>query len=99
MSLSIGVTAQFLGSKLQNCKTYGGHSIGVYNADTQDKKKVYKMMHDKRIKYFAPADYSDGRELDTLVKAIIDRTAYNEKLETMHYKNLNEAAEAASEKK
>lgn len=51
------------------------------------------------IKYFAPADYSDGRELDTLVKAIIDRTAYNEKLETMHYKNLNEAAEAASEKK
>lgn len=49
--------------------------------------------------YFAPADYSDGRELDTLVKAIIDRTAYNEKLETMHYKNLNEAAEAASEKK
>lgn len=62
-----------------------------------DKKKVYKMMHDKRIKYFAAADYSEGRELDTLVKAIIDRTAYNEKLETMHYKNLNEAA--ASEEK
>ena len=77
--------------------SYGGHSIGVYNADTQDKKKVYKMMHDKRIKYFAAADYSEGRELDTLVKAIIDRTAYNEKLETMHYKNLNEAA--ASEEK
>lgn len=54
-------------------------------------------MHDKRIKYFAAADYSEGRELDTLVKAIIDRTAYNEKLETMHYKNLNEAA--ASEEK
>lgn len=49
------------------------------------------------IKYFAAADYSEGRELDTLVKAIIDRTAYNEKLETMHYKNLNEAA--ASEEK
>ena len=63
--------------------SYGGHSIGVYNADTQDKKKVYKMMHDKRIKYFAAADYSEGRELDTLVKAIIDRTAYNEKLETI----------------
>lgn len=47
--------------------SYGGHSIGVYNADTQDKKKVYKMMHDKRIKYFAAADYSEGRELDTLL--------------------------------
>ena len=30
--------------------TYGGHSIGVYNPDTIDKKKVYKMMNDNRIK-------------------------------------------------
>ena len=52
----------------------GGHSIGVYNPATQKKEKVYKMMHDKRIKYFAPADYSEGSELDALVKAIIDRT-------------------------
>ena len=36
--------------------TYGGHSIGVYDPATQNKKKVYKMMHDKRIRYYAPAD-------------------------------------------
>lgn len=68
----------------------GGHSIGVYNPESQKKDKVFKMMHDKRIKYFAPADYSDGSELDTLVKAIIDRTFYNELLEDIHVKNKTE---------
>lgn len=66
--------------------TYGGHSIGVYDAKTADKTKVYKMMRDKRIKYYVPADYSEGTELDSLIKSIIDRTAANEALESLHYK-------------
>lgn len=69
--------------------TYGGHSIGVYNPETCDKKKVYKMMQDNGIKYFVPADYSDGKELDALLKAIIKRTAANEKLEK-YYSDLKE---------
>lgn len=44
------------------------------------------MMRDGRIRYFAPADYTDGKELDGLVKSIIDRTVANETLENMHYK-------------
>ena len=63
----------------------GGYSIGVYNADTKDKTKVYKMMRENRIKYYAPADYSEGKELDILLKAIIDRTAENEALESRFY--------------
>lgn len=63
----------------------GGHSIGVYNADTKDKTKVYKMMRDERVRYFAAADYTEGSELDHLVKAIICRTAQNEELERIHY--------------
>ncbi|MGM9602804.1 MAG: HAD family hydrolase [Faecousia sp.] len=63
----------------------GGHSIGVYNNDTLDKSKVFKMLHDNRIKYFAPANYEEGSELDKLVKAIIDRTASNEILEELHF--------------
>lgn len=65
--------------------TYGGHSIGVYNNDTLDKTKVYKMLHDNRIKFFAPADYTEGSELDGMVKAIINRTSSNEILESLHY--------------
>lgn len=73
--------------------SYGGHSIGVYNAETDDRSKVHKMMRDNRIKYFAPADYSEGTELDLLVKAIIDRTVANEKLESVYYQNLKESKE------
>lgn len=65
--------------------TYGGHSIGVYN-EALDKSKVIKMMRENRIKYFAPANYTDGSEIDKLVKAIIDRTATNELLESVHYR-------------
>jgi len=65
--------------------SYGGSSIAVYNPSTKDKTKAYKMIRENRIKYFAPADYTDGSELDTLVKAIIDKTAASEKLENIYY--------------
>lgn len=70
--------------------SYGGHSIGVYNPNTNKKEKVYKMMHDNRIRYFAAANYSEGSDLDNLVKAIIDRTYSNEILENIHYENKKE---------
>ncbi len=66
--------------------SYGGHSIGVYNCETGDKRKVHKMLKDNRIRYFAAADYREGTEIDTLVKAIIDRTAANEALEKIYLK-------------
>lgn len=68
----------------------GGYSIGVYNPETKKKEKVYKMIHDNRIKYFAPADYNEGSELDKLVKTIIDKTYHNEVLENYHYRNIEE---------
>lgn len=73
--------------------TYGGHSIGVYNAETLEKSKVYKMMREGRIRYFAPADYSEGTPLDELVKTIIDRTVTNEKLEEIHFRCKKEYVE------
>ncbi len=72
----------------------GGYSIGVYNADVKDKTKVYKMMRENRIKYYAPADYSEGKELDTLLKAIIDRTVENEALESRFYTYKKEQIDA-----
>lgn len=72
----------------------GGYSIGVYNVDTKDKTKVYKMMRENRIKYYAPADYSEGKELDILLKAIIDRTAENEALESRFYAYKREQTDA-----
>ena len=71
--------------------TYGGHSIGVYNPQTGDKEKVHRMIRDQRVRYFAPADYREGSELDRLVKAIIDKTAVYEILENHYFQNLSEA--------
>lgn len=71
--------------------TSGGHSIGVYNPDTNDKTKVLKMIRDNRIRHFAPADYSENGELDQLVKEIIDKTAAYEVLESHYFENLAEA--------
>lgn len=57
----------------------GGYSIGVYSKEAQN--KVFKMIEEKRIKYFAEADYRSNSELEQLLKNIIDRTAMNEVLE------------------
>ncbi len=65
--------------------SYGGHSIGVYDGETGNTVKVEKMMKENRIRYIAPADYSEGSKLDVLLKAIIRRTAANEVLERIHY--------------
>ena len=72
--------------------SFGGHSIGVYNPKTQDKTKVYKMISDNRIKYFAPANYSEDSEIDVLLKCIIKKTSANEELEQLHYKQEDETA-------
>ena len=75
--------------------SYGGYSIGVYNPKSKDKSKVYQMLKDNRIKMFAEADYSENSEIDSIVKAIIERTASNEVLEDMANKYKNEVMEAS----
>lgn len=75
----------------------GGHAVGVYDPDG-DKEKVFELMKNRRIRYFAPADYSQGNELDTLLKAIIDKTATYEALEEKHVQNQKEARTCNSEK-
>ena len=43
------------------------------------------MLDENRIKYFAPADYTEGSKLEQLVHQIIDRTITNEMLEDVHF--------------
>ena len=71
--------------------SYGGHSIGVYDPVRQDKSKVHRMMRENRIRFFAAADYSEDSDIDNLLKAIIDRTVVNERLEQKHFDDMNES--------
>ena len=68
---------------------YGGHAVGVYDPEG-GKQKVYKMMKEDRIRFFAPADYRADSQLDWLVREIIQRTAAAERLEAFHFTQRNE---------
>ena len=73
--------------------SHGGHSIGVFNPETQDKSKVYAMMEQSRIKYFTEAIYSKDSDLEKLLKNIIDMTVATEVLEKRHFECNVEAGE------
>ncbi len=68
-------------------KARGGYSIGVYD---QSSDKVRKMIRDRRIEYFAPADYSEDGQLDRLIKLIIELVAQREALDRIHRENKRE---------
>lgn len=68
----------------------GGYSIGVFNPETRDKSKVYQMMHDNRINFFVPADYSKGAELDKLLEAIVKKTSSYEVLDSISIRQREE---------
>ena len=70
--------------------SYGGHSIGVYDPDKGNTDRVRKMMRENRIRYYAPADYTEGSELDDLLLMILDKTAAAEKLDNKYYRQLKE---------
>lgn len=76
---------------MQVVNANGGHSIGVYDNETKNKEKVHKMMSENRIKYFSPADYTEGSHLDALVKSIIKQTATNEALSNIYFECKAEA--------
>ena len=70
--------------------SYGGHSIGVYDPGTDNKDRVRRLITENRIRYFAPADYTAGAELDQLIRMILDKTAAQEKLESKHCENMRD---------
>ena len=65
--------------------TYGGFSIGVYDPENGSREKVFRMMRENRIRYFAPADYREGSRLDCLIKDIVLCAAARERVENAHH--------------
>lgn len=68
-------------------KAQGGHSVAVYKpGSAKDKAVSEKLVRDNRVSYFCPADYSEGREIDTLIKTIIDKIESDYLLEQLRPK-------------
>lgn len=65
-------------------KNYGGHSIAVYNPDDKGKRKeMNTLIRDNRVNFVCAADYSEGSEMDIVVKSIVDKIAADLRLELL----------------
>ena len=71
--------------------SFGGHSIGVYDPDTGNTDHVRKLLKENRIRYYAPANYTEGSQLDELIKMILDKTIAVAKLDKAYFTQLDEA--------
>ena len=57
-------------------KDQGGHAVAVYRPNTHGAKgKAEKLIKEGRVNFIAPANYSENGEIDTFVKAIVDKVA------------------------
>lgn len=61
-------------------KSKGGISIGVFDPEKDNRRRVYELQNDGRINFFAPADYRTTKDLFKLMKKIIDSIATREAL-------------------
>lgn len=67
-------------------KQGGGCSIGVYNPSLVDIEKTSKLIVQKRIDFFAPADYSKDSLLDDIVHKVIAKIKDADKLSKLNSK-------------
>ena len=56
----------------------GGHSIAVFDPGKKATEKIYRLISEDRVHFVAPADYSEGSQLEVTVKGILGRIAINE---------------------
>lgn len=55
-------------------KEHGGHSIAVYaNGNSGKKATALQLVKDNRVNFVCPADYRAGKEINMVVKRILDK--------------------------
>lgn len=58
-------------------RSQGGVSIAVFDPekwkDIKSQNKIYKLISEDRVHYVAPANYSNGSQLDIVIKGVLDR--------------------------
>ncbi len=60
-------------------KEKGGCSIVVYNETKKNSRKLpKKLLEEGRVSFIAPADYSSGKKLETIISALIDKISFDD---------------------
>lgn len=78
-------------------KSKGGYSIGVWDPETGNKKKVYKLFGDGRLNFYAPAVYTTDSPIFGYMKEVIDEIAAKQKQKDRR-SELSDAAESFKRK-
>lgn len=63
-----------------------GNAIAVYRPKSKDKNKAVKLLRNGRVNFALPADYREGREIDMVVKTILDKISKDQLLEALKAK-------------
>ena len=65
-------------------KNFGGQSIAVFNPEEEGQRTLHNdLIRDNRVNHVCPADYSEGSEIDIVVKTIIDKVAMDHRLSVL----------------
>jgi len=67
-------------------KLRGGNAIAVYPPHSRAKKKAMKLLIDNRVNFALPADYSENKEIDVVIKTILDKIATERDLDILKAK-------------
>lgn len=63
-------------------KNEGGHSICVYNPNSEKKKKIAnKLYKDNRVNFIAPADYKEDSKIESIIKSILEKISIDNTLD------------------
>ncbi|MGL4607732.1 MAG: HAD family hydrolase [Eubacteriaceae bacterium] len=71
---------------MQLVRTNGGQSIAVYRHQKKDEVKT--LLSDGRVDFLVKADYSEGKELDHIIKMIIEKISVVNQLRNAHKKHI-----------
>ncbi len=66
-------------------KESGGQSVAVYKRGKKD--TAAKLLTENRVNFITEANYSEGKELDKIVKTIIDKMAVVDRLTELNFKH------------
>ena len=69
-------------------KQYGGQSIAIYQK--KFKSKVEVLLRDERVNFICEADYTEGSELDEIIKLIIKKMSVVDELSAISVKQRKE---------
>lgn len=67
-------------------KQRGGSAIAVYQPKSKHKQNAIKLLSDDRVNFALPADYREGKQIDIVVKTILDKLATERDLEELQAK-------------